>query len=47
MDPEDLHPKNFSFNEASVRRGFLRKVYLILMVRKKEKKIQQKGKQNL
>lgn len=31
IDPEDLQPKNFSFNEASVRRGFLRKVYLILM----------------
>lgn len=32
IDPENLEPKNFSFNEASVRKGFLRKVYLILMV---------------
>ncbi|XP_065369650.1 protein lifeguard 1-like [Calliphora vicina] len=31
VDPEDLQPKNFSFDEASVRKGFLRKVYLILM----------------
>ncbi|XP_023295742.2 protein lifeguard 1-like [Lucilia cuprina] len=31
IDPEDLLSKQFSFNEASVRKGFLRKVYLILM----------------
>lgn len=32
IDPEDLEPKNFSFNDQSVRRAFIRKVYLILMV---------------
>uniref|UniRef100_A0A1A9WEI1 Uncharacterized protein n=1 Tax=Glossina brevipalpis TaxID=37001 RepID=A0A1A9WEI1_9MUSC len=31
IDPEDLQPKNFSFNDQSVRRAFIRKVYLILM----------------
>ncbi|XP_075165033.1 protein lifeguard 2-like [Haematobia irritans] len=31
LDPETLLPKNFSFNEESVRKGFVRKVYLILM----------------
>uniref|UniRef100_D3TQR8 N-methyl-D-aspartate receptor glutamate-binding subunit n=1 Tax=Glossina morsitans morsitans TaxID=37546 RepID=D3TQR8_GLOMM len=31
IDPEDLEPKNFSFNDQSVRRAFIRKVYLILM----------------
>ncbi|XP_037822237.1 protein lifeguard 1-like [Lucilia sericata] len=31
IDPEDLQSKQFSFDEASVRKGFLRKVYLILM----------------
>uniref|UniRef100_A0A1I8NXB8 Uncharacterized protein n=1 Tax=Stomoxys calcitrans TaxID=35570 RepID=A0A1I8NXB8_STOCA len=31
LDPENLQPKNFSFNEESVRKGFIRKVYLILM----------------
>lgn len=28
-DPEA--PKNFSFNDQSIRRGFIRKVYIILM----------------
>ncbi|XP_073847849.1 protein lifeguard 2-like isoform X2 [Musca autumnalis] len=31
LDPENLQSKNFSFNEESVRKGFIRKVYLILM----------------
>lgn len=30
-DPE--HSKNFGFDTESIRRGFIRKVYLILMVR--------------
>lgn len=30
-DPES-QPKNFSFDDQSIRRGFIRKVYLILMV---------------
>lgn len=32
-DPEA--PKNFSFDDQSVRKGFIRKVYIILMVCKK------------
>ncbi|XP_037941053.1 protein lifeguard 1-like, partial [Teleopsis dalmanni] len=31
IDPEDLQPKNFAFTDESIRKGFLRKVYLILM----------------
>jgi len=31
IDPEDLQPKNMSFSDESIRKGFIRKVYLILM----------------
>lgn len=31
VDPESQNVKNFSFNDQSIRRGFIRKVYSILM----------------
>lgn len=32
--PDPEAPKNFTFSEQSIRRGFIRKVYMILMVKK-------------
>lgn len=39
MDPEDPEAKGFEFNDQSIRKGFIRKVFSILTVSSTEKMI--------